>query len=85
MLAGLPEHHAAFRKVSHHPFLIEPGINVNADTLSFEELRAHAWENIQPYYLARLAGMVDDFNLQRYSGTGSEEPDAVDKEHVEDA
>ncbi len=83
MLAGLAEHHAAFRKVSHNPFLIEPGINVNADTLSLEELRAHAWENIQPYYLARLAGLVDDFNLQRSRGLGSDDPAEVAKAAVE--
>lgn len=83
MLAGLPEHHAAFRKVSHNPFLIEPGINVNADTLSFEALRAQAWENIQPYYLARLAGLVDDFNLQRSRGLGSDDPAEVAKAAVQ--
>lgn len=74
MLAGLPEHHAAFRAVSHNPFLIDTaGIRVNADTLSMEALRVQAWGMVQPYYLDRLAALVDNFGLERSRGLGSDD------------
>lgn len=65
LLAALPEHHAAFRKVSHNPFLMAESIDTNADALSLEELRARAWQLIEPKYLERLAGLVDMYHAAR--------------------
>ena len=72
LLAGLPEQQALFRSISSNPLLVdEVGIRVNADTLSLDELRQQAWELVQPYYLRRLAGLVESFGLESSRGKGS--------------
>lgn len=61
ILAALPEYHAAFRAISHNPQLVEQAISGNPDALSMDELRARAWEIIEPTFAARLQGLLDDF------------------------
>ncbi len=58
LLAALPEHHSLFRRVSHNPFLIAEGLNINPAVLPIAELRRLAWEVVEPEYAARLAAMV---------------------------
>lgn len=65
LLAALPEHVAAFRRVSHNPFLMAESIDANADALSLDELRTRAWKLIEPKYLERLAGLVDMYHAAR--------------------
>lgn len=65
MLAALPEHHAMFRQVSHNALLLDEGVDVNPDPLSEDELRALSWKILEPIYLRRLAGLVDQFNAAR--------------------
>lgn len=62
LLATLPEHHHLFREVSRNPNLLDARIDVHPDDLTLDELRARAWEQVQPYYLKRLAGLVDRFH-----------------------
>src|SRR5690606_31973677 len=61
LLAALPETHDPFRKISRNPFLLPTGITTNPDTLSVDDLRAQAWQIIEPHYLARLAELKDKF------------------------
>jgi len=77
MLAALPEYHAPFREVSHNPFLMGDGIMLNPDALSLDELREHAWRLIEPHYLERLAGLVEDYQLARSRKLGSDDLAAV--------
>ena len=65
VLAALPEHHALFREVSHNTQLLDEGITVNPDPLTADELRALSWKIIEPLYIRRLAGLVDQFNAAR--------------------
>lgn len=71
MLAALPEHHAPFRKISQNPHLLGTGIDVNPAALSLDELRSAAWERLNPLYLARLAGLKENFHAARARQTGS--------------
>lgn len=74
LLAGLPEQQTLFRAVSSNPLLVEDGgIRVNADTLSLDDLRQQAWALVQPHYLARLAGLVENFGLDSSRGKGSDD------------
>lgn len=73
MLAALTEHHAPFRDVSHNPFLMEVGIAINPDALDLEELRALAWQKVQPRYLERLADLVERYHLACSKGAGSDD------------
>ncbi|MCK9538619.1 hypothetical protein [Dokdonella sp.] len=62
VLAGLAENQSRFRAVSSNPFLIEPSIDVNVDSLDIGALRERAWRAIEPAYLGRLQQLVDNFH-----------------------
>ncbi len=71
LLAALPEHHHLFRKVSGNPNLMSTAIDVDAAVLSLEELRERAWSLVQPFYLERLAGLIDSFGAAQAKQNGS--------------
>jgi hypothetical protein len=73
ILAALPEHHYLFRQVSHNPFLMGESIDIHPDALSIDELRRRAWQVIEPYYLARLAALVEKFGSAKSKDFGHEE------------
>lgn len=74
VLAALPEHQSHFRRISHNPLLIEPAITTNPHAMSLEQLRAAAWERIEPLYLERLARLKEDYGSARAHGRGSDDP-----------
>jgi hypothetical protein len=71
LLASLPQHQSLFRRVSHNPFLMNAGIDIDPNSLTIEELRAHAWKVVEPHYLTRLAGLVEIFGSARSKGLAS--------------
>jgi hypothetical protein len=73
MLAAPAECHSPFRKVSHNPFLMAEGLQVNPEALTAEQLRAQAWGKIEPLYLERLAGLVESYGLAAARRQGSDE------------
>ena len=73
ILAALPEHHHLFHQVSQNPLLVAEGIRFNPDSLSAEELRALAWQVIEPQYQARLAALGEEFEQARSKGIGSDD------------
>jgi hypothetical protein len=77
LLAGLPQNVSGFRAVTHNPYVLDGAIELDADSLSLEELRIHAWQNIEPIYLRRLAELTDSYNLNRSRGLGAEDPAAI--------
>jgi hypothetical protein len=79
VLAALPEHHAPFRQISYNAYLIEKGIEVNPDSLSLEQLRAAAWRVVEPFYLQRLAKLVDEYHVARSRQLGSDDVAKVAK------
>ncbi|MEO6984136.1 MAG: hypothetical protein ABI155_02180 [Paralcaligenes sp.] len=62
ILAALPEHHSMFRAVSHNDHLLGEGIEVNPDSLSVDKLRSLSWKVIEPIYIQRLVGLVEQFD-----------------------
>jgi hypothetical protein len=66
LLAALPEHRHMFRDVSGNPNLLAESIDVHPDDIALDELRRLAWEQVQPYYLKRLAGLIDRFHAANY-------------------
>jgi hypothetical protein len=73
MLAALTEYHAPFRDLSHNPLLMATGIAKNPDSLSIEQLRAEAWRLVEPFYLQRLAQLVDDYRTAQSRQLGSDD------------
>ncbi len=73
LLAALPEHHNLFHQVSHNPFLMTEGIDIHPDALPMDALRDRAWRVVEPHYLARLAGLVEQFGVARSKRLGADE------------
>ncbi len=73
ILAALPEHHHLFRQVSENRLLVAEGIRFNPDSLSAEELRALAWQVMEPQYQARLASLGEQFERARSGGIASDD------------
>jgi Bacterial archaeo-eukaryotic release factor family 3 len=82
LLAGLPEHHARFRRVSRNPFLMEAGLEVHPDALELDALRERAWRVVEPKYRARLAELVERFGAAMSKGLGADDPAQVAKAAV---
>jgi len=74
LLAALPEHHHAFRRVTRNGFLLDDGLDAHPDVLSQVELRERAWRAIEPHYLTRLAGLVEMFGNARSRELGTSDP-----------
>lgn len=73
LLAALPEHHHQFRGISRNPMLAAQAIDLHPDDLSLEQLRTRAWQLVEPWYLARLSGLVDRFEAARAKQLGSDD------------
>jgi hypothetical protein len=73
ILATLPEYQNLFRHVSQNPFLMADGIDIHPDALPPDALRERAWRVVEPQYLARLAGLVEEFSRAKSKGLGSDE------------
>lgn len=74
ILAALPEHHHLFHRVSRNPFLLADSLDVHPDALSStDELRERTWQLLEPRYLARLAGLVEELGHAKSKGLGSED------------
>ena len=83
LLAALPEHHHLFRKVTSNPHLIDAAIDVDPAVLSLEQLRERAWSLVQPFYLARFAGLVESFGHAQSKQLGSDDLSDVAKAAVQ--
>lgn len=77
ILAALTEYHSLFRQVSQNPFLLPEGIESDPSALSIDTLRERVWSVLEPGYLARLAGLVEEFGTAKSKGFGAEDPARV--------
>ncbi|MFH0998493.1 MAG: hypothetical protein V1844_23820 [Pseudomonadota bacterium] len=73
ILAALPEHHHLFHRVSHNPFLMVEGLNINPDVLPIDALRQRAWQVVEPQYEARQAALADEFGVAKSKGLASDD------------
>ncbi|HSK28541.1 MAG TPA: hypothetical protein VLA17_01130 [Candidatus Limnocylindria bacterium] len=77
ILVALTEYHSLFRQVSQNPFLLPEGIESDPSALSIDTLRERSWRVVEPRYLARLAGLIEEFGAAKPKGLGAEEPALV--------
>ncbi len=77
VLAALPQYQSQFRELSKNQHLVRDGIVGNPAALSRGELVSAAWEAVKPFYLDRLNKFVNDFNVARSRGMGSDELEDV--------
>jgi hypothetical protein len=73
MLAAMKEYHATFRRVSRNPFLMSGGLAINPDAASLDQLRAQAWEIVEPLYLQRLSELIEKYRIARSRQLGSDD------------
>jgi hypothetical protein len=73
VLAALPEHVALFREVSRNRRLCDAYVDTHPDDLAPEALRERAWRTVEPTYLKRLEGLVEDFGWARSAGLGTDD------------
>ena len=74
LLAALPEHHHLFRTLSRNPQLHAEGIEADPGALTLEQLRARAWERLEPGYRARLAELIERFGAAAAADRGTGDP-----------
>jgi hypothetical protein len=77
LLAALPEHQGAFRRLSGNPLLMEDGVAIGPSALSVAQLRESAWRAFEPRYLERLGALVERFGAARGRGLGTEDPNEL--------
>jgi hypothetical protein len=77
MLVALAEHHTAFRAVSHNPFLLADGIQTNPDALDLDQLRALAWQKLEPAYQQRLTRLLETYHAAQAQQCASDDLEAV--------
>ncbi len=83
ILAGLPEHQSHFRKLSHNEFLLPEGIEHDASLLSAAQLREKSWMVMQPRYIHRLEGFIDQYGESRGQGLATDRLDEIGHASVE--
>ncbi len=82
ILAALPEYHTEFRRISRNPFLQPVGVEKHPDSLTPEQLRIEVWRVVEPNYLKRLAGLIDDYRAASAGGMAASELNDVAKATV---
>jgi len=73
ILAALPEQQPHFRRISHNENLLPEGIEIGQSTLSLQELREKSWMVMQPRYLKRLEGLLNQFGASHGQGLASDQ------------
>lgn len=73
ILAALAEYHTPFRRISHNSFLLERGIEVDASSLTADQLRERAWEAVEPEFRARIEKLAEVYQFARSKELGSDD------------
>jgi hypothetical protein len=77
ILAAPAQYHTHFRSVSQNPQLLDRAIDINPAALTVAELRARAWEVMEPEYLRRLSTLLDRYGAAHGAGTATDDPTAA--------
>lgn len=77
VLAGLPEHQAVFRRLSHNSHLVAEGIENDPSLMKLDQLREKSWAVMQPVYLKRLSGFVEQYGESRGQGLATDQIEEI--------
>lgn len=83
ILAALPEHQFHFRKHSHNSFLMEEGIESDVSLLSRDELRQKSWMVMQPRYIKRLEGFINQYGESHGQGLATDQLEQIGQATLE--
>ena len=59
--------------------MLKEALDVHPDALPLDALRERAWQLVQPYYLERLAGLVNAFGAAAAKGQGADKLGEITK------
>src|SRR5690606_25833639 len=79
ILVTLPEHRAVFKEVSHNSHLVDEGPDIHPESLDLEQLRAEVWKIIEPRYIERLNGFIEEFGTAKANDKGHSDPVEIAK------
>ena len=83
ILAALPEHQFHFRKLSHNEFMLSEGIESDASLLSHDELRQRSWMVMQPRYIKRLEGFINQYGVSHGQGLATDQLEQIGQATLE--
>lgn len=83
ILAALPEHQFHFRKLTHNERLVPEGIENDPSLLSHEELRQKSWMVMQPRYIKRLEGFIDQYGESHGQGLATDQLEQIGQATLE--
>lgn len=83
ILAALPEHQFHFRKLSHNDFMLPDGIEGDASLLSHDELRQKSWMVMQPRYMKRLEGFINQYGVSHGQGLATDQLEQIGQATLE--
>lgn len=83
ILAALPEHQFHFRKQSHNEFLFTEGIESDVSLLSPDELRQKSWMVMQPRYIKRLEGFINQYGESHGQGLATDQLEQIGQATLE--
>lgn len=83
ILAALPEHQFHFRKLSHNDFMLPDGIESDASLLSHDELRQKSWMVMQPRYMKRLEGFINQYGVSHGQGLATDQLEQIGQATLE--
>lgn len=83
ILAALPEHQHVFRKLSHNNCLLAEGIERDHSLLSLDELRQMSWAVMEPRYVKRLQGIIEQYGESHGQGLATDRIEEIGHSIVE--
>jgi len=83
ILAALPEHQSPFRKHSHNDLLLPEGIESDVSLLSQNELREKSWMVMQPRYIKRLEGFINQYGESHGQGLATDQLEQIGQATME--
>ena len=73
LVTALPEDWARFRDLSGNPQLLKVAIERSPAALTEQPLLSEAWKCIEPYYLARLEKLIEQYRIGKARGLVSDD------------
>lgn len=83
ILAALPEQQSHFRRISQNEHLLPEGIEIGQGALTLNEIREESWLVMQPRYLKRLEGLINQFGTSHGKGLASDQLEEIGQAAVQ--
>jgi hypothetical protein len=65
ILVAMAQHQTPFREITRNNFLMPDALAINPDTATIDDLRAKAWQLMEPHYRGRLSRLIDTFHASK--------------------